>query len=74
MSRYLAFYRCELCGETFAAAEAGDRETAQKAALYASMGEQLQPQGPMLCDIHICDNGNIGIAKFLGFKKGADDA
>lgn len=68
MSRYLAIFKCELCGETFVAAEMDDRERAQRAALFASKGGQSEPNAPTLCDIHICDNGGIGLAKFVGFK------
>lgn len=69
MSRYLALFKCELCGEVFVLTEMDDRERAQRAAFFASKGEQSEPNAPMLCDIHICYNGGIGLAKFLGFKQ-----
>ena len=34
MRRYLAIYKCRLCGETFGAKEAGGRETALNAASF----------------------------------------
>lgn len=74
MSGYSALFKCRLCGETFAASEAGGRKVAEKAAIFASMGKVSEPQAPALHDIHICQNGGIGIADFLGFKEGRDDA
>jgi len=73
MSDYSALFKCRLCGETFTTAIAGGRKAAERAALFASMEKVSEPQAPTLHDIHICENGGIGIADFLGFKKGADD-
>lgn len=74
MKSYDALFKCRLCGETFATSTAGGRKAAEKAAIYASMGEVSEPQAPALHDIHICDNGGIGIADFIGFKEMEDDA
>lgn len=75
MRRYLAIYKCRLCGETFGAKEAGGRRTALNAAIFASMGKPPEPNAPTLNDIHCCEDGSIGIADFIGFKEesGADD-
>lgn len=73
MSGYSALFKCRLCGETFSASEAGGRKTAQRVALFASMGTVSEPQAPTLHDIHICENGGIGIADFLGFKERTGD-
>ena len=69
MSGYSALFKCRLCGETFIAAEAGGRKAAERAAIYASMGKVSEEQAPDLHDIHICEDGGIGIADFLGFKE-----
>lgn len=71
--RYSAIFKCRLCGETFTAAEAGDRKTAMQAALFASMGKAPETQAPTLHDIHVCDNGGIGISDFLGFKQEGEE-
>ncbi len=73
MSDYGALFKCRLCGETFITAKTGGRKVAERAALFASMGKVSEPQAPTLHDIHICENGGIGIADFLGFKEGVDD-
>lgn len=73
MNGYSALFKCRLCGETFITAGTGDRKTAEKAAIFAAIGEPPEPNGPTLHDIHICENGGIGIADFLGFKEGIDD-
>ncbi len=75
MRKYLAIYKCRLCGETFGAKEAGGRRTALNAAIFASMGKPPEPNAPTLNDIHCCEDRSIGIADFIGFKEesGADD-
>lgn len=73
MSGYSALFKCRLCGETFTASEAGGRKVAEKAAIFASIGKSSEPQAPTLHDIHICENGGIGIADFLGFKERKGD-
>lgn len=73
MRRYLAIFKCRLCGETFCAKETGGRETALNAAIFASMGKLPEPNAPTLNDIHSCEDGSIGIADFIGFKEGEDD-
>lgn len=72
MRGYIALFKCRLCGETFAAAEAGGWKAAEKAAIYASMGKVTEEQAPALHDIHICEGGGIGIADFLGFEEGEE--
>lgn len=69
MRRYLAIYKCRLCGETFCAKEAGGRRAALNAAICASMGKLPEPNAPTLNDIHSCEDGSIGIADFIGFKE-----
>lgn len=66
-------FKCRLCGEIFAPSEAGGRKAAEKAAVSASMWQQSGPNAPTLHDIHICDNGSIGIADFLGFVERKGD-
>lgn len=66
-------FKCRLCGETFSPSETGGRKAAEKAAIFASMGQQSEPNAPTLYDIHICDNGGIGIADFLGFLEKEGD-
>lgn len=74
MKRYLAMFKCRLCGETFAAKEAGGRQTALHTAIFASIGKEPEPNAPTLNDIHICEDGGIGISDFIGYKeKGGDD-
>ena len=51
----------------------GGRKAAERAAIYASMGKVSEEQAPDLHDIHICEDGGIGIADFLGFKERKDD-
>lgn len=69
MRKYLAIYKCRLCGETFVAKEAGGRRTALNAAIFASMGKEPEPNAPTLNDIHCCEDESIGIADFIGFKE-----
>ena len=70
---YMSQFKCRLCGEIFAPSAAGGTKAAEKAAVFASMGTQSEPNAPTLHDIHICNNGGIGIADFLGFVEGEGD-
>lgn len=70
---YVSLFKCRLCGETFVRSEAGDRKTAERAAMFASMEKPPEPNAPTMLDIHICDNGGIGIADFLGFRERRGD-
>lgn len=68
MSDYTAIFKCRLCGEQFIGAETGNRKIALNATIGASIGKSFDAQAPTLHDTHICEDGSIGIADFLGFK------
>lgn len=73
MKRYLAIFKCRLCGETFVAKEAGGRQTALRTAIFASMGKMPEPNAPTMNDIHTCEDGSIGISDFIGYKEKGED-
>lgn len=49
--------------------EANSRNTAIKSAVEAVTGSITMTQAPAVVDIHNCENGNIGIADFIGFTQ-----
>ena len=66
---YIALFKCRICCEVYSATETESRNIAQKAAISAVLGKVSDGQDPALHDIHICEDGGIGIADFLGFKR-----
>lgn len=73
MKMHYALFKCRLCGETYITSGTGDRKTAMKSAINAAIGKVTDPQAPELHDIHVCENGGIGIGDFIGFKEGTED-
>lgn len=69
MKAFYGKFKCRLCGKEFIAMEANSRDTAIKAAVEAVTGSITMTQAPTVVDIHNCENGNIGIADFIGFTK-----
>ncbi len=69
MAKYKALFKCRLCGKTFINSETSNEIVALNAAIKAIFGKMSEPLVPTLYDIHICDNGGIGIADFIGFRK-----
>lgn len=67
---YRAVFKCRLCGETYESGCAtGNKIVALLSATGACVGKQIQPQGPILTEVHSCKNGDFGIADFQGFRK-----
>lgn len=68
MKEYRAIFKCRLCGCIYTGGIAG-RTTAAASATCACLGDRLIPQAPRMNEIHYCENGDIGIADFQGFKQ-----
>lgn len=68
MSTYVAIYKCRMCRETIEAHRTGE-SMAMKYAHGAISGNVFYPMDPHMVEPHRCDNGDIGIADFQGFKK-----
>ena len=74
MGRYMALYRCRLCG---AVISNGRQEDVPDDMVLEMLGQfirnQLVPwaaqQKSPMYTAHRCDDGNIGLASFAGFRK-----
>jgi hypothetical protein len=71
MSTYVAIYKCRLCGKNIEAHRTG-RAIAVKSLHIAISGNVISPMNPHMIEPHWCDNGDIGIADFQGFKKAGE--
>lgn len=74
---YKAMYKCRLCGKVYDSGTAtGNRKLVEKAMyMLVIMGKISEPQAPSMQTVHFCDsfeNGNIGVADFIGWKEEPD--
>lgn len=67
--KYLAIFKCRLCGECYEERCTSSKSDALQATICACLGKTLQSQAPVLTDAHYCDNGDIGVSDFQGFRK-----
>lgn len=70
MAEYRATYKCRLCVETFTGAIT-EKEIAKTEAFMIACGYSGE-YGTQRKMIHNCNDGNIGLADFLGFQKVCD--
>lgn len=70
MAEYRATYKCRLCGGTFTDAITG-KYIAKTETLMIACGSSGE-YGTQRKMIHNCNDGNIGLADFLGFQKVGD--
>ncbi len=71
---YKAMFKCRLCGKVYEnGAATANRKIVKKAMLHlVCTGKPSEPQAPLLLELHYCneyDNGDIGIADFIGWKE-----
>lgn len=70
MAEYHAIYKCRLCGEHYDSAVTNNRELVIRETVLLCHGvKNYEPQNPQMTEIHLCKNGNIGIADFKGYLK-----
>ena len=63
-----AIYACRMCKKRYVGVEGNNKDQMLKGiAELAISGCSRIAQFPTLIDGHICDNGSIGIADFIGF-------
>ena len=66
---YYTKYKCRLCGETFTVEATHSKDVVMKCMLHALNGiEYKELMKPELYTAHFCNNGNVGVADFQGFK------
>ena len=68
------FYKCRLCDKKFYTC-ATDSKTASDIMIDICIyGKSKVIRAPGMICMHSCDDGSLGIADFIGFKKeGSDD-
>lgn len=64
---FVAIYKCRLCGKKIKYAHAG-YVIAFKDVSSISAGNKIESKAKDKI-LHLCDDGSIGIADFLGYKK-----
>lgn len=68
--RYKAFHKCRLCGKVYFSGEVtGNRDIVTQAMTEMIVDVHTIPQAPTLIATHICENGNIGCADFVGWQR-----
>ena len=65
---YTAVYKCRLCGEDFTTCCTGRRAKAAGMTLALTVGVEYDAKSPTMHTIHYCENREIGIADFQGWK------
>lgn len=70
MILYTAVHKCRMCGEIYEGVKTGGRNFVVQSIIEMDTGKYTIPQAPHLVDIHLCKNGNIGCADFVGWKIG----
>ena len=79
MEKYMAIYKCRLCGKEFCNSGTGDKDTAATATMYTvleSSGITPQfesPNAPTQFGFHSCKDGSYGMGDFLGMRKTEKD-
>ncbi len=70
MKEYKAIYKCRKCGKSFGEAITGDERLARKTLICACLETPSgEPMSPTLYFPHSCDNGDLGVADFIGWEK-----
>ena len=68
---YRAMCKCRLCGEVFAnGAVTGNKGLAVQAIVDMSLNRYTVIQAPHSIQTHLCENGDVGCADFIGWKVG----
>lgn len=71
MNTFIALYKCRLCSKTEEAHHTGEAKAIQS--MHAAIsGNVFNSMDPHMVEPHWCDNGDIGIADFQGFRKAGD--
>lgn len=61
MAEYKKVFKCCLCGEVFVSGYVRSEYAVRDAFTFSKVWEIIEP--------HNCENGDVGVAKFQGFKK-----
>lgn len=67
---YKTVFKCRLCGECYESGCTGSQSVAIHSTVCACLGMPSQAQAPVLTEPHFCNNGDIGVGDFQGFRKG----
>lgn len=69
---YREIYKCRLCEEIYGSVGADSEKTA-KYVVKKRMSNATSPKKPDLTELHICADGSLGVADFLGFLKESEE-
>lgn len=73
MAEYISIHKCRMCGKMVEGGRTGRIVATREIVKIAITGKSDLVQGPAMIEPHICDDGNLGLADFQGFRKvGAD--
>lgn len=64
---YKAVYKCRCCGKVFDSPMRTGKNTAVNSIMSMCVGSVFQ--NVRINDLHLCENGNIGLADFIGWQK-----
>lgn len=63
------YYKCRLCGTSFYNCVANSKTAFDIITDICIYGKSKVIQAPDMIGFHSCDDGSLGIADFIGFKK-----
>lgn len=69
---YREIYKCRLCEEIYGSVGTDSEKTA-KYVVKKRMSNATSPKKPDLTELHICADGSLGVADFLGFLKESEE-
>ena len=67
------FYKCRLCGEKFYNCATNSKTASDIVIDICVYGKSKIIQAPGMIGFHSCDDGSLGIADFIGFKKEVEE-
>lgn len=66
---FRTMYKCRLCGEIYPHSVTMDRQIALKAICSCLLDTEFKDGiKPSLCELHSCEDGNMGVADFIGVR------
>lgn len=69
MKGYQAIYVCRLCGEKYGGSFTINKHLAIETITCACSGKpNKEPMAPWLNEIHLCEDGSMGVGDFQGYQ------
>jgi len=68
-TRYIAKYKCRLCGKEYGYIATGNEKIAFRTLLRAvGIEKETTENAPAMLEVHACGNGGFGVADLMGYE------